>query len=74
MSLRDIMSAAGLTTWPQVALVICFAAFTGILIYLFIVRRHDPYDHEAALPLNDEPGATEPPVERSATLSENGHA
>ena len=74
MSLHDIMSAAGLTTWPEVALVICFATFVGIIVYLFIVRRNDPYDHEAALPLEDGAGDTHSPGDRRGTISENGHA
>ena len=74
MSLHDIMSAAGLTTWPEVALVICFATFVGIIVYLFIVRRNDPYDDEAALPLHDGAGETRPSEYRHETISENGHA
>ncbi len=53
MSLTDIMSAAGLSSWTEAALLICFATFVGILIYLFVVRRNRPYDHEAGLPLDD---------------------
>ena len=53
MSLTDIMSAAGLSSWTEAALLICFATFVAILIYLFVVRRNRPYDHEAALPLDD---------------------
>jgi len=74
VSLRDIMGAAGLTTWPELALVICFLAFLGILVYLFIIRRNDPYEHEAALPLEDGLDETEPPGDQPTTIPENGHA
>jgi len=61
MSLSDIMSAAGLSSWTEAALVICFATFVAILIHLFVVRKNRPYDHEAGLPLDDGmPGAPAP--------------
>jgi len=74
VSLRDIMGAAGLTTWPEVALVVCFLAFVAILVYLFIVRRNDPYEHEAALPLEDGLDQTGQPENEAETIPENGHA
>lgn len=53
MSLRDVMSAAGLTSWAEAALLISFVTFGAIVVYLFVARRHRPYDHEAGLPLDD---------------------
>ncbi len=64
MSLTDIMSAAGLSGWTEAALLICFATFVAILIYLFVVRRNRPYDHEAGLPLDD--GIPEAPASTGA--------
>ena len=52
MSLRDIMSNAGLTTYAEVALVIFFLVFLGVVIYVFS-RRRENWDHEADLPLDD---------------------
>ena len=41
--------------WPLVALVIFFAAFLGVVIYLIrSVLRRQSYDHVAALPLDDD--------------------
>ena len=31
MSLADIMSAAGLTSWAEVGLILCFLVFSGII-------------------------------------------
>jgi len=52
MSLSDIMSKAGLHIWAEMALVIFFAVFVGILIYLF-VRKRKSWDHTRHLPLED---------------------
>ncbi len=74
MSLRDIMSAAGLTTWPQIALVLFFVAFCAIIVYLFVVRRNRPYDHEASLPLDDDAGPPPRQPDTNPPAPENGHA
>ena len=52
MSLGDIMSNAGLSSWAEVALVIFFVAFLGIVIYVF-TRKRGKWNHEADLPLED---------------------
>ena len=55
MSLTDIMSNAGLSTYAEVALVIFFLAFVGIVIYVFS-RRRGQWNHERDLPLeHDDP-------------------
>jgi len=56
MRLSDIMSRAGLTTWPEIALVIFFSVFVGIVVYLFAFRKKDSWDHHRNLPLDDGPG------------------
>ena len=52
MSLSDIVSNAGLAFYAQVALVIFFLVFVGIVVYVF-VRRKSSWDHVRNLPLDD---------------------
>ena len=52
MSLSDVVGAAGLTTWAEVALVIFFVVFLGIVYYVFS-RRRGAWEHERHLPLDD---------------------
>jgi len=53
MSLSDIVGAADLTTWAEIALVIFFVIFVGIVYYVFS-RRRGAWEHERRLPLNDD--------------------
>jgi len=57
MSLTDIMSAAGLTTWAELALILCFITFMAIVVWVFAVRAKPSYEHQRQLPLDDEAGA-----------------
>jgi cbb3-type cytochrome oxidase subunit 3 len=52
MSLSDIVGNAGLALYAQVALVIFFLVFLGIVVYVF-VRRKSSWDHVRRLPLDD---------------------
>jgi len=52
VSLSDIMSQAGLSGWAEVALIVFFAAFVGIVLYLFL-RRRATWEHTRRLPLDD---------------------
>jgi cbb3-type cytochrome oxidase subunit 3 len=56
MSLTDIMSAAGLSSWTEVALVLCFIVFAAIVVWVFVVRRKPSYEHLRSLPLDDDVG------------------
>jgi cbb3-type cytochrome oxidase subunit 3 len=53
MSLTDVMSAAGLTSWTELALILCFITFAAIVVWVFIVRSRPSYDHVRNLPLED---------------------
>jgi cbb3-type cytochrome oxidase subunit 3 len=53
MSLTDIMSAAGLSSWTELALVLCFIVFSAIVLWVFVVRRKPSYEHMRHLPLED---------------------
>ena len=53
MSLTDIMSAAGLSSWTELALVLCFITFAAIVVWVFVVRSKPSYDHLRSLPLDD---------------------
>jgi len=53
MSLTDIMSAAGLSSWTEVALILCFISFAAIVLWVFVVRSKLSYDHMRNLPLEE---------------------
>ena len=53
MSLTDVMSAAGLSSWTEVALILCFITFAAIVLWVFVVRRKPSYEHARQLPLED---------------------
>jgi cbb3-type cytochrome oxidase subunit 3 len=53
MSLSDIVSNAGLATYAEVALVIFFAIFVGIVAYVFL-RRRSTWERMRQLPLDDD--------------------
>jgi len=57
MSLTDIMSAAGLTTYAELGLILCFITFTAIVLWVFAVRTKPSYEHQRQLPLEDEANA-----------------
>jgi cbb3-type cytochrome oxidase subunit 3 len=53
MSLTDIMSAAGLSSWTELALILCFITFTVIVLWVFVMRSKRSYDHMRNLPLDE---------------------
>jgi cbb3-type cytochrome oxidase subunit 3 len=53
MSLTDIMSAAGLSSWTEVALILCFITFAAIVLWVFVVRNKVSYDRMRNLPLEE---------------------
>ncbi len=53
MSLTDIMSAAGLSSWTELALILCFIAFAAIVLWVFVVRSKPSYDDMRNLPLEE---------------------
>jgi cbb3-type cytochrome oxidase subunit 3 len=69
MSLSDIMSAAGLSSWAEVALILCFIIFTAIVIWVFFVRSKPSWEHQRSLPLEDEGKAPAHPVAKGGDLS-----
>ncbi|MCG6949048.1 MAG: cbb3-type cytochrome c oxidase subunit 3 [Acidobacteria bacterium] len=54
MSLTDIMSASGLTSWTEVALILCFLTFTAIVVWVFAIRSKPSWEHQRNLPLEDD--------------------
>ena len=54
MRLTDIMSAAGLTTWVEVALVIFLTVFVAIAVYVFAVRKRGRWERARYMPLEDD--------------------
>jgi cbb3-type cytochrome oxidase subunit 3 len=58
VKLSDVMSAAGLESWAEVGLVVCFVTFLALLFWLFVIRRGPAFDSESRLPLaDDDPAA-----------------
>jgi cbb3-type cytochrome oxidase subunit 3 len=57
MSLTDVMSAAGLSSWTELALVLCFITFAAIFVWVFFVRSNRSWDHQRSLPLDDNGNA-----------------
>jgi cbb3-type cytochrome oxidase subunit 3 len=53
MSLTDIMSAAGLSSWTELALILCCITFAAIVVWVFFIRNKPSYDHVRNLPLED---------------------
>lgn len=51
MSLSDIMSAADLVTWAELALVISFLAFLSVVILVFLRGRDRAWERARYLPL-----------------------
>ena len=54
MKLSDIMSAAGLTSWAEIGLVISLLTFAAIVAYVFIVRSRASYEEDRNLPFDDD--------------------
>jgi cbb3-type cytochrome oxidase subunit 3 len=58
VKLSDVMSAAGLESWAELGLVVCFATFLALLFWLFVIRRGPVFETESRLPLaDDDPAA-----------------
>lgn len=55
MRLSDIMGAAGLSGWAEVALVLFLLAFAAILLGTLAPRRRAEFDRASRLPLDDDP-------------------
>lgn len=53
MKLSDIMSAADLTIYPRIALVLFLLAFIVVVARLLMPGQRAELEHTAALPLDD---------------------
>jgi cbb3-type cytochrome oxidase subunit 3 len=56
MKLADVMSAAGLSSWAEVGLVVSFITFAAIVAYVFVFRTRASYEETRNLPLEDDDG------------------
>jgi cbb3-type cytochrome oxidase subunit 3 len=54
MKLSDIMSAAGLSAYAEIALILFVLAFVGVVAMLFHPSRQRTYDRARFMPLDDE--------------------
>ena len=60
MSLSDVMSAAGLSSWTEVALILCFITFAAIVVWVFVLRSKPSWEHQRSLPLDENGGSDVP--------------
>ena len=54
MKLSDIMGAAGLSAYAEIAMILFIAAFIVIVILTFAPGRQKTYDAASRMPLDDE--------------------
>jgi cbb3-type cytochrome oxidase subunit 3 len=69
VSLTDVMSAAGLSSWAEVALILCFITFAAIAIWVFVVRAKPSWEHQRSLPLEDDGVNDVHPIAKGGDLS-----
>jgi cbb3-type cytochrome oxidase subunit 3 len=54
MKLSDIMGAAGLSAYAEIAMIIFIVVFVAVLIRIFAPGRRRSYDDAGRMPLDDE--------------------
>lgn len=62
MSLTEIMSAAGLSRYAEIALVLFFLAFIAIVWRIYMPSRKRDFDRAATLPLDDDQRQSQRPL------------
>jgi cbb3-type cytochrome oxidase subunit 3 len=53
-SLTDVVSGAGLSGYAEIALIIFFVAFVGVVISLYLPSKQGTYERLRNLPMDDE--------------------
>ena len=69
MNLSDVMSAAGLSSWTEVALILCFITFAAIVFWVFVARSKPSWEHQRSLPLEDDGSVDAPATAKGGDLS-----
>jgi hypothetical protein len=59
MSLRDIVSASGLTIFTEIALVLAIVTFLYVVATTLARRNQSTFDHARLMPLDDVPVSTD---------------
>jgi cbb3-type cytochrome oxidase subunit 3 len=54
MKLSDVMGAAGLSIYAQIALLIFLVTFVGIVVWVFLPRHKQLHERARHMPLDDE--------------------
>lgn len=62
MSLAESVARSGLAVYAEVALIIFFALFVGIVLYTLARRHKTRYEHLRRLPLEDGRAQDPPPA------------
>ncbi len=52
--LHEVMAGAGLAFWAEAALLLFFAAFAAVLVWVYGVRRAEDFEPMASLPLDED--------------------
>lgn len=71
MNLADVMGASGLKLWAELGLVVSFATFVALVLWLFVVRRGPAFEHESHLPLEDGPSSSAAALSPQASAAAN---
>lgn len=66
MRLTDIMSGADISIYTEIALIICFTVFVGVIAYTVSKRNTELFAHAQSLPLEDDA-----PIEVSASKEDS---
>ncbi len=67
MRLSDIVGKMGTTFYIEVALVLFFAVFVGVMVYAFGMLRNDAVERFASMPLEDAETSLTTASQRSET-------
>lgn len=54
MRMSDLMSKLGATFFVEIALLLFFAVFVGVLLYAYGMLKKDALEQYASMPLDDE--------------------
>ena len=72
MRLSELMSAAGLAFYAEVALVVFFVTFLGILWFIFNKRNRKRFDQARLLPFADDEVQNKPLNSDTSQATGNG--
>ncbi len=66
MRLSDIISKVGASFFIQIALILFFTVFVGVLVYAYILLGNDAVKKFSSMPLDDDDAQPHDPIQRAA--------